>query len=682
MTLLSVIIPTFKGAKRVVRALESVRLQSTPTEAICIVNGPEDGTLEVVTEYAEANPDFEIKIVRFHGEGAGAARNIGLDVVSGEYITMLDDDDALGLDFSSALDLRGGQEIVCTPIVDVNEHFERLTTSSLQIRLESLAGKRVTAHEAPWLLGYNAAKIIPRSLLRDVRYSEALQSGEDVEFFARLILEKAPETTFYIAPRSENLVDQAYLRTIRPGSRSRLDSSFDFDVNERFDVVTGLERLEVKAPERPILTSLVRSQLSFVQSFVKANPELSGNVIGAGLERGVAASAWQEINRDDVVDSLVVSYCFPPDNDPSGIVTAKRIIENGKVVDVISADMSSVRESDDSLLRMVSPFLRKHHRLDGPVSFSDWNVISDFAQRAYRIWRGKQNCNEIYTRALWSASHVAGALITSSDPSVRWIAEFSDPMRLDSQLKARLGSITQNRTTRVLRRAVKKSGMSKISLNSHFELTEAATIVLASELVFTNTNQLDTVTLGYPQDWVELIRSKAKICPQPTLDRRFYSLGSAITKPDGEINIGYFGSFYPNRGLGRIISRVEAASPETRTKFNFVVFTPNPSEAASELEAAAPNVSFQCHGYLKFLDFLATLDALDVLLVVDTEVQTESANPFLPSKYSDYAGSERAIWAVVDDDSPLSTMSTAFKSNLSDVATIDRVISDLAGMGT
>lgn len=680
MSLVSVIIPTFKGAGRIERALDSVRAQTVPTETVCIVNGPDDGTLALLRKYQRSFPGFRLKIIRFHGSGAGAARNLGLDAATGQWVTMLDDDDALDPEFLDvALKQAGTNDasVICMPIIDVRENDGTAVESTLSARLKALAGKRVSAVQAPWLMGYNAAKLISRDVLSGIRYRPALNSGEDVVFFAEAVLTQDSPVDFLVV-RDDLGGNYAYLRTLRPGSRSRQQGTFSFNVEERFDVIGALSKLTVRESVESARTSLIRSQLSFTKDYLESNTNQFSNAREAGIRRGLSPQVWAEFNKDVDVDTLVVSYCFPPFNDPSGVVAAKRIIEEGKVVDCVSADMSAVRSVDTSLVNAVGPFVRKHWMLDGPPSFGDWTAISDFAVRARRITRKEKQYDRLYTRAMWPASHVAGALIRLSNPSIQWVAEFSDPMRFDAEGNERKGPISVNRTSRQLEKAIRKSGLSSLDLRTHFELTEAATAVLASSLILTNQNQLLAMMEGYPSDWRHMIEAKAEVRSHPTLPREYYSFGAAkFTVPREKINVGYFGSFYPNRGLGPVLERASTLPAKIRDRLQFNLFTHEPDKAAERINSEYPEVFVECRGYLGYLDFLSSLEVLDTLLVVDAQVGDGRINPFLPSKYADYAGSETPIWAVVEGGSPLEDMPVARRSYLDDPISIDAVLTDL-----
>lgn len=674
MTEVSVIIPTYCGASRIGKALESVRIQDADVEVVCVVNGPDDGTHDLLLEYQRRFQNFNLKVVRFHGKGAGAARNLGLNAATGERITFLDDDDTLAPGFLGTALEYPNDAIVCMPIWDVPDTGRTPIETSLSARLRALGGKRLYAREAPWLLSFNAAKLIPARLLSRTRYRSDLRSGEDVVFYAELALVAHPEVQFQVVDEVKNGGSVAYLRSVRPGSRSRQSGEFGFDVTERFEVIKALSLLKASEVNQPALVSLQRAQLNFVSRYLEAHPDSRSAALLTGTRLRIPSEIWKELNASAVVETLVISYCFPPFNDPSGTVAAKRVIVNGETVDCISADMSTVRSRDESLQLSVAPYLRKHQILEGPPSFSDWAVISDFGRRTLRLTRSGKEYSRVYTRAMWSASHVAGALIKLSNPSVKWTAEFSDPMRTDATGGSRPGPLVRNRTTRQLTKAVEGSGLTRIPIETHFELVEAATCVLASELLFTNANQLETVTSAYPPDWQRLIRGKSVISPQPTLPRGYYEIGSVPELSNGLVKIGYFGSFYANRGLESILIEAEKLPEPLREKIEFVIFTRTPTEVELEVQTIAPNVRVTCREYLEFLDFLAALDELEVLLVVDANTGSSGINPFLPSKFADYDGAKSAIWAVEVEGSPISKLAVEFRSNLNQPESISRTL--------
>jgi len=91
MTVISVVIPTYNRAPVLPRAIESVLDQSFGDfELIIVDDGSTDHTEEVVHRYE----DSRIRYLCFdENKGANAARNHGIQIASGTYISFLDSDD-------------------------------------------------------------------------------------------------------------------------------------------------------------------------------------------------------------------------------------------------------------------------------------------------------------------------------------------------------------------------------------------------------------------------------------------------------------------------------------------------------------------------------------------------------------------------------------------------------------
>ena len=89
---ISVIIPVYNVEKYIEKCLSSILSQTYKnTEILCILDGPEDNSSSIVKSFA--HDDKRIKIFEQCHKGAAAARNIGLDNASGEFIFFLDSDD-------------------------------------------------------------------------------------------------------------------------------------------------------------------------------------------------------------------------------------------------------------------------------------------------------------------------------------------------------------------------------------------------------------------------------------------------------------------------------------------------------------------------------------------------------------------------------------------------------------
>ena len=90
--LVSVIIPIYNAAEFLRETLDSVCAQTLrEIEIICVDDGSTDDTSAILAEYAARDPRFVL--LRQHNKFAGAARNHGMSVARGKYISFLDSDD-------------------------------------------------------------------------------------------------------------------------------------------------------------------------------------------------------------------------------------------------------------------------------------------------------------------------------------------------------------------------------------------------------------------------------------------------------------------------------------------------------------------------------------------------------------------------------------------------------------
>lgn len=90
--LVSVIIPTYNRAHLIGDAIESIIKQTYSNwELIIIDDGSNDNTEEVVTRYVAQ--DARIFYHKQRNAGSGGARNTGIRLAKGKYITFLDSDD-------------------------------------------------------------------------------------------------------------------------------------------------------------------------------------------------------------------------------------------------------------------------------------------------------------------------------------------------------------------------------------------------------------------------------------------------------------------------------------------------------------------------------------------------------------------------------------------------------------
>lgn len=134
--LISIIIPVYGVEKYIAQCLESVINQTYKNLEIIVVNdGTKDKSAEIAKEYAAK--DSRIKVYDFKNGGLSVARNRGLEIATGEYISYLDSDDWLDTKMYETLletAMKNEADMVKCGIIETNGAAEeKLTFSDVKI---------------------------------------------------------------------------------------------------------------------------------------------------------------------------------------------------------------------------------------------------------------------------------------------------------------------------------------------------------------------------------------------------------------------------------------------------------------------------------------------------------------------------------------------------------------------
>ena len=100
--LLSVIVPVYNTAKYLPRSMESLNRQTYRNlEIILVDDGSTDDSSALCDRFAQES--VNIRVIHKKNAGLGYARNSGLDVATGQYVTFLDSDDYVHEDMYAAM---------------------------------------------------------------------------------------------------------------------------------------------------------------------------------------------------------------------------------------------------------------------------------------------------------------------------------------------------------------------------------------------------------------------------------------------------------------------------------------------------------------------------------------------------------------------------------------------------
>jgi len=675
--LLSVVVPTCRGAERITETLRSLAQQTLAAdlfEVVVVLNGPRDETPARLAEVRRAYPALRLRSIRVPEIGASHARNAGIAAAAGAHLTFVDDDDWVSPTFLQAL-VDGIEEgvvplaMVADVVTDTAEAVAEYD-NYINRRISVHAGKQVPGEVLNTALGFVAAKLVPTALARSARFDSELRSGEDVVYWFDLF-NRAP----FLFRVVETSTDAAYHRSIRVGSLSRQMASYDFSVSQRLEVIERLAAREVTHPAaEKVRLKMVTAQTDLINGYLRETRDEHRRAIEEIRDRGLERVIPYDVLNAGLARDLAICYAFPPYADTSALVAARRIRRRGEIVDVVSHSMRAIRGKDPSGQLIAQEFIGEQLQIPGKPGAFNWRRIERFVDAGVdqiRAWeQTKGHYRSVYSRTMWPASHVLAAIYKARRPATTWIAEFSDPQLWDSLGQRRDSVAVPGPLLDELSGALEAVGVEIDAEVSVAELVELLAYALADEIVFTNENQRE-VMLGYLQD-TELatrVRGLSTVSEHPTLEPNFYHLETVDYALDPRVmNLAYFGVFYQTRGLDEVLEALGQLTPEQRGMVRLHVFTVQPEELRAAANAAGLGGVIVANPYVSYLGALNLATRMDVLLINDAStVGLHARNPYLPSKWADYAGSGTDVWAIVEPGSVLSGKKSRYQSRIGDV---------------
>lgn len=178
MPKISIIIPVYNVENYLARCIESVLLQTyTDYEMILINDGSPDNCAEIMEQYAKKDE----RIVTLHqtNQGLSAARNAGIEIAKGEYITFVDSDDFIFANYLEKLMialLRNDADVsVCGIVEFVDKHKTQETKNFEEEKvysgIEACAKIYVEVEEQVRYV-IACAKLYKKKLFEKYRYPE------------------------------------------------------------------------------------------------------------------------------------------------------------------------------------------------------------------------------------------------------------------------------------------------------------------------------------------------------------------------------------------------------------------------------------------------------------------------------------------------------------------------------
>ncbi len=183
MPLITVIVPVFNTQKHLSKCIDSIINQSYQNLQILLINdGSTDNSPAICDAYAER--DSRIRVIHKENKGVSSARNLGIEISTGDYISFIDSDDWLepgayehlvgcifehkvgAVIFEYFVDYESGKS--------VHKAYNQL--NGFMDRVKAIETTISPVNRFAW------SKIYARELIENVRFDQNIHIGEDTLF--------------------------------------------------------------------------------------------------------------------------------------------------------------------------------------------------------------------------------------------------------------------------------------------------------------------------------------------------------------------------------------------------------------------------------------------------------------------------------------------------------------------
>ena len=228
---ISVIVPVYNVEKYLNKCVESIVNQTyTNLEIILVDDGSPDNCPQMCDEWAKK--DNRIKVIHKKNGGLSSARNAGLGMVSGAYVTFVDSDDWIDNDALEKM-LRSAHKNKAD-IVSAGFYFETLECTHNQILTEQsymdndIVINLLMDNIRPEVCG----KLYRFRLICDLRFDENIKYAEDLPFNFNIMLNAQRfygmnACCYHYLQSSENSITSSYITDARATSWKMFDTIFD-----------------------------------------------------------------------------------------------------------------------------------------------------------------------------------------------------------------------------------------------------------------------------------------------------------------------------------------------------------------------------------------------------------------------------------------------------------------------
>lgn len=290
MAFVSVIVPTYNSRAFIDRAVDSALGQSRPVDQIVLIDDQsKDGTFDYLRDRYGANPVVTVLQTPKNG-GPSAARNLGIEAATGDFIAVLDADDAWSetrnADFFNLIG-KEAPDFAADNILLYDGALGAVTRPGFADdgSVKAISAEDLFLNDIITQGRFNYGVLKPylrRSFLdaHGLRYDESLRYGEDFKLYAELLFHGG-NAVLSSKP--------GYLYTTRMGDVSGVHSdqsrtSARFDILHATSVALRTQHAErITPPVERAMRTREDSLLVIHESNVAREYRRSGNLLRYGL---------------------------------------------------------------------------------------------------------------------------------------------------------------------------------------------------------------------------------------------------------------------------------------------------------------------------------------------------------------------------------------------------------------
>lgn len=241
MKKISVIVPVYNGQETIERCINSILSQTYQDIEIIVINdGSSDDTIHILE--ALERKDDRIIVKTIENQGVSHARNVALDMVTGEYVTFVDSDDFVDREMYSTLMnsiTENNVKIAHCSYINVYPNGNEVPVGNTgKIVLQNHDEALSYLIQGKMFAGGIWNKLYSSELFSDIRFDETIRFNEDI-LLNYFLFDKAEESVY---------VDKAfYYYVANDTSATHTISS----VVSRENVVTVARIIEKESKDKP-----------------------------------------------------------------------------------------------------------------------------------------------------------------------------------------------------------------------------------------------------------------------------------------------------------------------------------------------------------------------------------------------------------------------------------------------